>query len=171
MLLPAQNHGSLIRTSFRKNFKLWIRPTMTTLKSLINKQGGYVVFLVLREYSFIRNFRVYFFKAPFQSFFSWLSNKNLAVQSVQSVQWLGKVPVLVISYSLKSMWLSLTTQYPYTAYALHSVIRCQWLNSPVLGVLLIRPLDRGLIQRINFQRGVRLWYICDIKSLFSKLKS
>ena len=22
MLLPAQNHGSLIRTSFRKNFKL-----------------------------------------------------------------------------------------------------------------------------------------------------
>ena len=116
MLLPAQNHGSLIRTSFRKNFKLWIRPTMTTLKSLINKQGGYVVFLVLREYSFIRNFRVYFFKAPFQSFFSWLSNKNLAVQSVQSVQsvqWLGKVPVLVISYSLKSMWLSLTTQYPF----------------------------------------------------------
>ena len=31
---------------------------MTTLKSLINKQGGYVVFLVLREYSFIRDFKV-----------------------------------------------------------------------------------------------------------------
>ena len=29
-----------------------------TLKSLINKQGGYVVFLVLRTYSFIRDFRV-----------------------------------------------------------------------------------------------------------------
>ena len=29
-----------------------------TLKSLINKQGGYVVFLVLSEYSFIRDFRV-----------------------------------------------------------------------------------------------------------------
>ena len=29
-----------------------------TLKSLINEQGGYVVFLVLSEYSFIRNFRV-----------------------------------------------------------------------------------------------------------------
>ena len=28
------------------------------LKSLINKQGGYVVFLVLSEYSFIRDFRV-----------------------------------------------------------------------------------------------------------------
>ena len=30
----------------------------TTLKSLINEQGGYVVFLVLSEYSFIRDFRV-----------------------------------------------------------------------------------------------------------------
>ena len=30
----------------------------TTLKSLINEQGGYVVFIVLREYSFIRDFRV-----------------------------------------------------------------------------------------------------------------
>ena len=29
-----------------------------TLKSLINEQGGYVVFLVLSEYSFIRDFRV-----------------------------------------------------------------------------------------------------------------
>ena len=29
-----------------------------TLKSLINVQGGYVVFLVLSEYSFIRDFRV-----------------------------------------------------------------------------------------------------------------
>ena len=29
-----------------------------TLKSLINQQGGYVVFLVLSEYSFIRDFRV-----------------------------------------------------------------------------------------------------------------
>ena len=31
---------------------------MTILKSLINEQGGYVVFLVLSEYSFIRDFRV-----------------------------------------------------------------------------------------------------------------
>ena len=31
--------------------------TSTTLKSLINEQGGYVVFLVLSEYSFIRDFR------------------------------------------------------------------------------------------------------------------
>ena len=31
---------------------------LRTLKSLINEQGGYVVFLVLREYSFIRDFRV-----------------------------------------------------------------------------------------------------------------
>ena len=30
----------------------------SSLKSLTNEQGGYVVFLVLREYSFIRNFRV-----------------------------------------------------------------------------------------------------------------
>ena len=30
-----------------------------TLKSLINEQGGYVVFLVLSEYSFIRDFRVF----------------------------------------------------------------------------------------------------------------
>ena len=29
-----------------------------TLKSLINEQGGYVVFLVLSQYSFIRDFRV-----------------------------------------------------------------------------------------------------------------
>ena len=29
-----------------------------TLKSLINEQGGYVLFLVLSKYSFIRNFRV-----------------------------------------------------------------------------------------------------------------
>ena len=29
-----------------------------TLKSLINEQGGYVVFLVLSEYSFIWDFRV-----------------------------------------------------------------------------------------------------------------
>ena len=29
-----------------------------TLKSLINEQGGYVVFLILSEYSFIRDFRV-----------------------------------------------------------------------------------------------------------------
>ena len=29
-----------------------------TLKSLINEQGGYVVFLVLSEYPFIRDFRV-----------------------------------------------------------------------------------------------------------------
>ena len=31
---------------------------LITLKSLINEQGGYVVFLVLSEYSFIRDFRV-----------------------------------------------------------------------------------------------------------------
>ena len=30
----------------------------TTLKSLINEQGGYVVFLVLSEYLFISDFRV-----------------------------------------------------------------------------------------------------------------
>ena len=29
-----------------------------TLKYLINEQGGYVVFLLLSEYSFIRDFRV-----------------------------------------------------------------------------------------------------------------
>ena len=29
-----------------------------TLKSLINEQGGYVVFLILSETSFIRDFRV-----------------------------------------------------------------------------------------------------------------
>ena len=28
------------------------------MKSLINEQGGYVVFLVLSEYSFVRDFRV-----------------------------------------------------------------------------------------------------------------
>ena len=32
--------------------------TKKSLKSLINEQGGYVVFLVLREYSFIRDFKV-----------------------------------------------------------------------------------------------------------------
>ena len=31
---------------------------LVTLKSLINEQGGYVVFLVLSKYSFIRDFRV-----------------------------------------------------------------------------------------------------------------
>ena len=30
----------------------------TTLESLINEQGGYVVFKVLSEYSFIKDFRV-----------------------------------------------------------------------------------------------------------------
>ena len=30
----------------------------SSLKSLTNEQGGYVVFLVLSEYSFIRDFRV-----------------------------------------------------------------------------------------------------------------
>ena len=37
-------------------YQLYYEPT--TLKSLINEQGGYVVFLVLNEYSFIRDFRV-----------------------------------------------------------------------------------------------------------------
>ena len=32
---------------------------MPTLKSLINEQGGYVVFLVLSEFSFIRDFIVF----------------------------------------------------------------------------------------------------------------
>ena len=32
--------------------------SIDTLKSLINEQGGYVVFLVLSECSFIRDFRV-----------------------------------------------------------------------------------------------------------------
>ena len=36
-----------------------MRVVTPTLKSLINEQGGYVVFLVLREYSFIRDSRVY----------------------------------------------------------------------------------------------------------------
>ena len=51
------------------NHSLFYAPTFTvddslisvlkrTLKSLINEQGGYVVFLVLSEYSFIRDFRV-----------------------------------------------------------------------------------------------------------------
>ena len=35
-----------------------IKIRITTLKSLINKQGGYVVLLVLSEYSFIRDFRL-----------------------------------------------------------------------------------------------------------------
>ena len=38
---------------FFEHFKLDI------LKSLINEQGGYVVFLVLREKLFIRDFRVF----------------------------------------------------------------------------------------------------------------
>ena len=42
--------GCIIFSSYR-----W---TIDTLKSLINKQGGYVVFLLLSEYSFIRDFRV-----------------------------------------------------------------------------------------------------------------
>ena len=33
-------------------------PDLPTLKSLINEQGGYVVFFYLCEYSFIRDFRV-----------------------------------------------------------------------------------------------------------------
>ena len=40
-----------------KSFSPWNQTF--TLKSLINEQGGYVVFLVLSEYSFIRDFRVF----------------------------------------------------------------------------------------------------------------
>ena len=45
--------------------KIVFNKILITLKSIINEQGGYVVFLVLSEYSFIRNFRVGF---PHQDF-------------------------------------------------------------------------------------------------------
>ena len=40
-------------------FDFAIFPFALPVKSLINEQGGYVFFLVLSEYSFIRDFRVY----------------------------------------------------------------------------------------------------------------
>ena len=63
-------------------------------------------------------------------------------------------------------------------YALYFVIRCQLLP----GVLLSRHLDRGLIQRFNFQRdcaihktatiwGLMLKYFLSFKSIFARLKS
>ena len=45
-------------THFSTKFPLTQLIKPPTLKSLINEQGGYVVFLVLSEYSFIRDFRV-----------------------------------------------------------------------------------------------------------------
>ena len=61
------------------------------------------------------------------------------------------------------------------AYALYLVIRCQWLP----GVLLSRHLDRGLIQRFNFQRdcaihktatiwGLMLKHFLSFKSIFAR---
>ena len=51
-----------ILQEFEKKFFIIIQNLKTllmyTLKSLINEQGGYVAFLVLSEYSFIRDFRV-----------------------------------------------------------------------------------------------------------------
>ena len=62
-------------------------------------------------------------------------------------------------------------------YALYFVIRCQLLP----GVLLSRHLDRGLIQRFNFQRdcaihktatiwGLMLKYFLSFKSIFCQAK-
>ena len=63
------------------------------------------------------------------------------------------------------------------AYALYLVIRCQLLP----GVLLSRHLDRGLIQRFNFQRdcaihktatiwGLMFKYFLSFKSIFCQAK-
>ena len=51
-------HEDIFGTEFRFFCLEIIIRELSTLKSLINEQGGYVVFLVLSEYSFIRDFRV-----------------------------------------------------------------------------------------------------------------
>ena len=44
---------------YKKRCKIFNSGVFTTLKSLVHEQGGYAVFLLLREYLFIRDFRVF----------------------------------------------------------------------------------------------------------------
>ena len=53
---PVQNRLGLTKGLLLRISQL--KKTTITLKSLINEQGCYVGFLVLSEYSFIREFRV-----------------------------------------------------------------------------------------------------------------
>ena len=101
------------------------------------------------------------------------SNQNLIMQVLRTS---FKQEILYwFNYSIKPTRLGMSTQYrlqetvvpifddgkipcmPWMLLALYIyylVIRCQWFP----GVLLSRHLDRGLIQRLNFQRDPRLCY-------------
>ena len=54
--LPSSFKGGLISKNV---FNAVVCVHFTTLKSLVHEQGGYAVFLLLREYLFIRDFRVF----------------------------------------------------------------------------------------------------------------